>query len=227
MRLRFDRRVALAVLALAGVAIIATIAIARDPEPAEPASDPAARAELLQLARRQVRGTWLVEFSAVRRLASGRELPRVVTEANRPPLHASSAGGTVTVELEDEVITCSRVDGKDQCLEKPNEASVPIAEVYATVTRLGVYRVERAPSRIVAGETARCFRLVAQSGTAPDFGNRTESCWAEDGVPLYSRVERDDYRDTRTAFEVEREVPANVVDRLVAELEEEPGPAGG
>jgi hypothetical protein len=231
MRLRYDRRVALVAFALAGVAIIVTIAVAQGPEPSTSStpSDPVVRAELLDLARNQARVSWLAEYTEVRRLDSGRELPRAVTEANRPPLHVTSAGGTVTADLGDEVISCTTVDDEPepQCLRRADEDEVPLAEVYATLTRLGIYRVERADDRTVAGEPTRCYRLVAAKGTTPQFGHRTESCWADDGVPLYSQLVRGGFTDTRAAQRVERDVGPDVVDRLLAQLEAESSATAG
>ena len=184
---------------------------------------------MLDLARAQERERWWVEFAAVRRLASGQELPRAVTEANRPPLHITSTGGTVTVDLGDKVVACTLVDGEERCLESDDDPALAPAGVYATLTRLGAYpRRARAPNRSVAGETASCFRLVSQTRVVAQLGVRTELCWADDGVPLWSQLERTGgATDTRTAQRVSRRVPADLVDQLVAALEEEPSEAGG
>jgi hypothetical protein len=223
MRLRFDRRVALLVLLLAGAAIVVTIATAGS----GPSEDEAARRDLLALARAQERTPWLVEFRSVRELSDGRELPQRVTEANRPPVHVRAAGGTVTVDYGDRVDSCTTVDGKSQCLERDDDPSVATASVYANVARLGAYRIERAPDRAVAGETARCFRLVAVRRAWPQLGTRTEQCYAADGVPLWSRLDRAGARDTRTAVNVQRRVPAAVIEELLAQLEEDQASAAG
>jgi hypothetical protein len=97
-----------------------------------------------------------------------------------------------------------------------------LSAVYREVTKLGAYRVERADAREVAGEHAQCFRLVATGRAWPQLGERTEQCFADDGVPVWSELVRPGgTHDTRAAQRIERNVSATTVGALVGRLEEE------
>jgi hypothetical protein len=220
MRPTLDRRVG--VLALAAAALATTlIPVATSFSSSATERDTTARRDLLALARRREQGNWLVDYRFTRTLANGQHLDQQTTEANRPPVHVTSSSTAVTVDFGDHTASCTSTADGPKCIDEKSGPALALSAVYAEVTRLGAYHVERAPARQVANETAQCFRLVAGGRAWPQLGDSTEQCYADDGVPLWSELVRASARDTRVAQRVERDVSAKSVSALVGRLEQE------
>jgi hypothetical protein len=229
MRSPLDRRVAVVALAAATVAMAVPIATVRAPLPHVADNEgrrAEARRELLVLARRAERATFLVDFAFERRLAGGPRLTEVSTEANRPPLHIVSSGATVTVDFGRRIVTCTETDKGPSCLERADDPALALSAVYREVTRLGAYAVERIDDRTIARERARCFRLVAARAALPQLGQYTEQCYAADGVPLRSVVKRTASLDARVAQQVKRDVTTAELSALLDRLDQEAGTGG-
>jgi hypothetical protein len=223
MRSPVDRRIAAVVLVLGVVSILLPTVIARDAA----TGDDAAAADLVALARRQERGSWLVDFQFTRALHNGGDLDQPVTEANRPPTHVTASGSTVTVDFGDKVASCTETGDGPRCIERRDDPSLASSVVYREVLRLGAYTVERVADRAIAGERAHCFLLVAKGRTWPQIGERAEQCYADDGVPLRSAVTGARATDTRTAVRVERDIPASALRALLDRLDREQEQDGG
>jgi hypothetical protein len=226
MRSPVDRRVAAVVLVLGVVSVLVPMTLARNGETSS-TSDPRAAADLVALARAQERGSWLVDFRFSRALHTGGSLDQRVTEANRPPVHVSSSGSTVTVDFGKRVASCTDTGDGPRCIEQRDDPSVATSVVYREVLRLGAYTVQRTDDRTVAGEHAQCYALVAKEQPWPQLGDRSEQCYAADGVPLRSEVTRSRATDTREALSVRRDIPASALAKLLERLDREQGQSGG
>src|SRR5690349_6969838 len=105
--MRLDRRALLAALVIVGLAAVVFLArsraSSRPPAATTATAARADRAQLLSLAARGERATWLVSFSFERQLTSGATLRQDVTDANRPPVHVSAGSDAVTVDFGDHV----------------------------------------------------------------------------------------------------------------------------
>jgi hypothetical protein len=223
MRSPVDRRIAAVVLVLGVVSILLPTLIARGATN----GDETAAADLVALARRQERGSWLVDFRFSRSLHSGGNLDQKVTEANHPPTHVTASGSTVTVDFGDKVASCTETADGPRCIEQRDDPSVASSVVYREVLRLGAYTVERIADRTIAGEIAQCFLLVAKGRPWPEIGDRAEQCYAADGVPLRSSVTRARATDTRTAERVRRDIPTSALRALLDRLDREQDQDGG
>src|SRR4051794_13313588 len=112
MRSPVDRRIAAVVLVLGVVSILLPTLIARGATN----GDETAAADLVALARRQERGSWLVDFRFSRSLHSGGNLDQKVTEANHPPTHVTASASTVTVDFGDKVASCTETADGPRCI---------------------------------------------------------------------------------------------------------------
>jgi hypothetical protein len=144
-------------------------------------------------------------------------------------VHVNSSSNTVTVDFGDHVTSCTATADGPTCIDEKTDPALALSAVYREVTRLGAYRVERAPDRTVAGARARCFRLVATGRAWTQLGASTEQCYAADGIPVWSELVRPGTagRDTRVAQRVERNVSAKTVSALVGRLDQERAAAPG
>jgi hypothetical protein len=217
MRSPLDRRVALVALAVSATAIVVPITMARARLP----GNDHARRDLLVLARRSERASWIVDFDFARVLVNGQRLRERITEANGPPLHIAASGAVVTVDFGNRVASCTTTKAGPRCIEHKEDPSLASSVVYAEVTRLGAYRVEQAADRTIAGEPARCFRLVTRGRAWPQLGAQTEQCYASDGVPLFSELQRAEGSDSRAAVRVERRVTRAALGALLDRLNRE------
>jgi hypothetical protein len=217
--MRLDRRAVLAALVLVALASIMFVARSRSSTKAD---DTKARADLLALAAKRERGTWLVEFRFTRRLASGATLHQTVTEANRPPVHIDAGGDGVTVDFGNRVTSCTTTSKGPRCITEKSAPSLAPAAVYRVVTKIGAYRVRPETDTTIAGEHAECFRLIAITSprTIPSLGTETEQCYAADGVPLRSSVVNATSTDTRTALTVTRAVTNARLNALLHQLDQ-------
>jgi hypothetical protein len=135
----------------------------------------------------------------------------------------------VTVDFGDRVTSCTATDDGPQCLERRDDPTLAPSDVYRTVVELGGYSVERLDDRTVAGERATCFALVARARPTRQLGERTEQCYARDGVPLRAVTDRGSSVDTLVAVRAQRDVTAeyinDLLDRLAEDVPDEEDPA--
>ncbi|MCU1429590.1 MAG: hypothetical protein JWL83_3590 [Actinomycetia bacterium] len=224
--MRLDRRMARALFAataLAAVAVVVVVATTRTKH----SDDNASLRDFLALTNRRESASWLVHFRFERRLGAGSHFAQSITEANRPPVHVLSGGGTVTVDFGDHVASCASTPKGPRCSNQKSSPALAPAAVYRVATSLGGYTVHRAPSRTIAGEQAQCFRLVAKPGhTEPSLGDETLQCYAADGVPLRSELHRGATVDSREAVAVQRHVSAAAVNALLRQLDEKQAGSG-
>jgi hypothetical protein len=225
--------VALALLPLVGLTLGTALVGSRpaaEPFPAAISGPPAApepelREELLATYARSRRATWLVTFEYHRRTAAGGRLDLRLTELNRPPDHLSSGLGGLNGRVGDRQVVCTDVDGRRLCA--PSGPVVPFEDELAA--QLGElrdvlqppakwYAVEAAPARRLAGEPAACYGLRRIADVPdPPYGERAEYCFAADGAPLLTRIERREGTDERVAATVTRQVGDGDVHAMLAE----------
>lgn len=197
--------------------------------PARPSGNPAVsepelRMELLVAYERSRRQTWLVEFDFRRRLGNGGRLDLRVIELNRPPDHLVAGLGGLSGRVDGQRVACGDVEGQAVCA--PGGPAVPYEEELAN--QLGElrdvlqppakwYAVEEGRPRVVAGERTRCYLLRRIVDVpAPPYGERAEYCFAADGVPLLTRIERREGTDERVAVEVRRQVSEADIEALLS-----------
>jgi hypothetical protein len=192
--------------------------VERLPPPKDPPkTDPAARAEFLELLARTTHSPWWVE-STFTRTTSGSSLRSQITEVNRPPDHVVVGGGGVTGVLRGRALSCSPATGGPVCTGVAvGSGSDPPALAGLTDAATGSYAVRRAPGRAVAKLAARCFRLDWNNrGTSQPYGTRAALCYSADGVPVTLDVDRPGTTDRMVADVVRRAVSDAEIDALVA-----------
>jgi hypothetical protein len=217
-----DRRAVFAVLVLTAFVTFLAIGATRLFGGSPPAP-PSARARdgLLRLAAKQQHATWFVQYDFERVLTNGQKLSQRSTEANRPPVHVTASGGTVTVDFGKKTASCTATGAAARCTETPTDPSLAPAEVYRVVTSLGAYTVTQLGDRTIAGEPVSCFRLSAtRSPTVPSLGPRTDLCYTPDGVPMFSETRTATATDTRAAVTVQRKVTNAMLDGLLHQLDQ-------
>ena len=231
LRVREVASVVLASVPLAAVAVGSALLgsppkrSASPPAVATPAvPEPVLREGLLAMYGLSRRTTWLVTFEYHRRTAAGGRLDLHLTELNRPPDHLTSGLGGISGRVGDRKVACNEVDGRRLC--GPDGPDVPFDE--ETSAQLGElrdvlqppaqwYAVESGPPRVVIGERAACYALRRIVNVPdPPYGERAEYCFAGDGVPLLTRIERREGTDERVAVAVSRRVGDGDVQALLA-----------
>jgi hypothetical protein len=212
-----DRSIGAAVGVLAAAALLAAAGAARAPLPDRVfETDPRALAALTALLDARDRGSWLVDFAFDRELASGATRHDTITQAQVPPTRVLVTAATATVDLGDRRVVCTTTDDGASCRETERDAgALPVARVYEEAVTRGVYALRAAPDRRVGGERARCFEMIAITGTIDGFGLASVHCFALDGVPLWSRVALASVVDTREARVVSRSVDRAQLARLL------------
>jgi hypothetical protein len=213
-----DRVVAAVVVVVASVAVLTTTALVHSPAPGR---DDDALLDFVRLLEAGDDATWLVQYAAERSSGADRRVSYALVDANRPPVRVRSGLGSVTVTTPETSITCTDVDDESSaCHDVTGDTTRPpglVAAAIAQVVLDGAYALEPAPGRDVAGEAARCFRAEHRSGpTLGSLGTRSVHCFAADGVPLRTRVERFGVVDERTATAVSRAVTADDLLELLA-----------
>jgi hypothetical protein len=209
---------------LCAAALLGVAAAAQAPLPDRVfETDPRALEELTALLEARDRSSWLVDFAFDRELANGRRRHDTITQAQVPPTRVLVTATTATVDLGNRRLACTTTDDVPGCREttEPSDA-IPAASVLREVVTRGVYVLRGAPDRRVGGEPARCFELLARTGTIDGFGLGSVHCFAHDGVPLWSRVVLASVVDTREARVVLRSVDRAQLARLL-----DPFVAGG
>lgn len=235
LRLRETGWVLLALLPLVAVVVLATLlGDGGGGDPSKPHGsrptvsssipEPELRARLLAAYERSRRATWLVSFDFRRRLVNGGRLDLEVVELNRPPDHLVAGLGGLSGSVAGRRVVCDQVEGRELCAPEGPAISFE-DELAGLISELSDvlqppakwYAVEAGGGREIAGEQARCYvlrRIVAVP--SPPYGERAEYCYAADGVPLLTRIERREGTDERVATEVSRQVTQGDVDALLA-----------
>lgn len=185
--------------------------------------EPEVREEFIDAWERSRRATWSVEFDYQRRLGNRGRLDLQIVEVNRPPDHLVAGHGGLNGRVEGREVVCDAVDGQEVCA--PTGTAAPFEEeLAAQLSELRDalqppakwYAVEEGDARRVAGEPARCFvlRRIA-TVPSPPYGDRAEYCFATDGAPLLTRIERRQGTDTRVATEIRRTVTEADINQLL------------
>ena len=191
MRRQFDRRVAAGAFGLAAVALLATLGFAGASGPLLNRTDTAAARELLALMRAGERGSWSVRYDFTRTLAGGRTLRQSMQEARISSLHVLRSGSVMTVEQGKRSFNCNLVEGRPACTESAAGTALAPSEVLRVAMSVGAYRVVKDAGATIAGEQARCFRVLATGhGQLPDLGIEADLCLAPNGVSLRQRIVR-------------------------------------
>ncbi|MDQ1466273.1 MAG: hypothetical protein QOH10_688 [Actinomycetota bacterium] len=216
-----DRRVAASAVVGAALALAIPIAVADGPAPAPPAGgagDPVVVVrELVALANRGARATWMVTFAFTRTTANGGRLHNTIVVAHRSASAGSSNGvpididdgfGSLVVTAGVRTYSCTVVNDEPQCLARAaGGATARPGAVYGGAVVGGRYDIARMPAATIAGLDARCFSLRLRAGLPlPGLGFSSEQCYSLVGVPLRSRVQRSGAVDERVALTVRRRV---------------------
>jgi hypothetical protein len=191
VRRQFDRRVAAGAFGLAAVAVFATLGFAGSSGPVADRADPAAARELLTLMRAGERGSWSVTYDFTRTLAGGRTLRQSMQEARVSSLHVLRSGSVMTVEQGTRSFNCNLVARRPACTESAAGTALPPSEVLRVAVSVGAYTVAEDAGATIAGERARCFRVLAAGrGQLPDLGIEADLCLTANGVSLRQRIVR-------------------------------------
>jgi hypothetical protein len=211
----FDRRFATYAFSILAVVLVLTAGLARLPTTSADVGDPAAAQDLLALMRAGERGSWLVSYGFTRTLADGRVLTQTMQEARNPSLHVLLSGPSMTIETRTRSYDCNLVAGRWPCTGSVSSHVLPASEVMRVALAAGWYRVTRTANVTVAGERARCYRVLSSGvGQLPDIGAETDLCFAGDGIALSDRV-------VHATGDVDERVAASVVRRVsTARIEE-------
>jgi hypothetical protein len=232
LRSRGTGPVLLALLPLVAVAVLATVLgegggaeRPRSPASVTPAvPEPQLRVEFLATYARSRRATWLVTFDFRRRLVNGGRLDLEVVEVNRPPDHLIAGLGGLSGSVGGRRVVCDQVAGRELCAPEgeampfEDELASELSELWDVLQPPAKwYAVETGRPREIAGEGARCWVLrKIVTVPSPPYGERAEYCFAADGVPLLTRIERREGTDERIAVDVSRRVTQADVDAVLA-----------
>lgn len=219
-RVSLDRRTALAAWAVAVSGLLVAVGVSG--APAVSVHDPVAFGELVELLDASERGAWLVEYRFERRRHDGTTLAVETVEARRRRVHVVRAPAAVTVELGDRVFECSALGpdgGRAGCVVRRGEPVLATADVLRALVGDGTYAVQTLTGEWIAGERARCFRVMATRGFVPEVGLVRELCFTGDAVPLRTMVLDVNGRDERVARRVVRDPGARVLAQLFADLD--------
>ena len=222
----FDRRLAAGLFSLAAIGVLATAGLVSAPALPIPTPDPGAARELVALMRAGEGKSWLITSDFTRTLRNGRRLRQTMQEGRSPQLHVLTAGSAMTIETRTRAYTCTLVETGSACHETTPGLTLPESEVLRVAIAAGAYGVTRQAGATIAGEHARCFRVLATGhGGLPAVGVETDVCLAPDGVTLTDRVVRATGDvDERTARGVRRDVSPADVEQLARGFD--PGPVG-
>lgn len=216
----FDRRAGAVAFVAGAIGMLVTVAFSSDPEPPT-RHDRAAFAELVDLLERSEHGSWLVEFDGERTLGNGRQTKWRMTEARREAVHVVRDSISLQAQIGEVSYSCVIAGDEVQCLDSAAVDTLGTAEVVKTAVDRRAYIVSALPQQYIAGERARCFRVFAMRGYLPALGAEVRYCFAEDGVPLRTRVVTANDSRERTASKVVRDPSLGHVEALIAELEPE------
>jgi hypothetical protein len=215
--------VSLALLPVAGVAVLAAVSRSGpagggdskgSPSRSPEVSETRLREEFLAAYEQSRRATWLVTYAYHRQVRNGSRLDVELTELNRPPDHLVTGLGGLNGRVGDRQVVCNEVGGAQLCGPGGPAGSfedelvsqlAELRDVLQPPARW--YVLERGGRLTLVGERARCYRLRrAVDVPAPPYGERAEYCYAADGAPLLTRIERREGTDERVASRVRRDV---------------------
>lgn len=182
--------------------------------------DARAFAELTRLLDAGERASWIVDYDHARTLAGGRTTTARVSHARGERVRITRDSTSADVVVGRTAYHCTVVAEEVQCLAGPGDdrRALSTADVVRTVVDLGAYAVTRRPDETLAGERARCFRVLAVRGVLPALGTETVYCLAEDGLPLRRRVTGPVRTDEWIAARVERDPPRERYAALLQDL---------
>jgi hypothetical protein len=213
-----DRRIAIVAVLLGAIALICTVGIVRSPAPGPVIDrpDPSAARELVALMRAGERASWLATYDFTRTLPNGSRLRQVMREGRTQSLHVLSSGSAMTVERGNHTYVCNLVEDRSSCDATPGGRALPASEVLRVAVSAGAYAVSRRPTRVIASDPSRCFRVFAVgSGRLLDLGTETDMCLFADGVPSSQRIVRTTGAvDERVAQSVKRGVSTGAIEAL-------------
>lgn len=209
-------------LFLAAAAVMSVTAALSEPPVRRPRVEHDAQAfvELTRLLDAGERASWIVEYDYARTLAGGRTTTARVSHARGDRVRVTRDATSADVVLGRTAYHCTVAGGEVQCLAMPRDErpALSTADVVRTVVDLRAYAVARLPDETLAGERARCFRVLAVRGLLPALGSETVYCLADDGVLLRRRVAGPVRTDEWTAAGVERGPPRERYTELLREL---------
>ena len=225
----FDRRLAAGLFSLSAIGVLLTAGLTTSPALPIARPDPRAARELVALMRAGEGKSWLITYDFTRTLADGRRLRQVMQDGRSPKLHVLTAGSAMTIETPTRTYSCTLVGAGSACHEETTGPTLPESEVLRVAIAAGAYGVTRQPKATIAGEPARCFRVLATGrGGLPDVGVETDMCLAPDGITLRDRVVRATGDvDERTALDVRRDVSTADVEQLARGFDPERAPGPG
>lgn len=209
-----DRRVAAAAFVGAALTLAGPLIASDGPAPRRPGEDPVTVArELVALANRGARASWLVTYGFTRFTATRNRLHDTIVvahvrSAGRPALDIDDGLGSFVVTAGGRTYSCTVPRDKPECFERAAaERTAKPGDVYGGAVVSGRYDIERRPSLHIAGFEARCFALRLHTGAPiPGLGFRSEQCYSNAGVPLRSLVQGSTATDVRVAVTVRRTV---------------------
>jgi hypothetical protein len=212
----FDRRLAAGLFSLVAIGVLLTAGLTSSPTLPLPLPDRGAARELVALMRAGEGKSWLITYDFTRTLANGRQLRQTMEEGRSPRLHVLSAGSAMTIESPTRTYSCTLVGAESACHEATKGRTLPESEVLRVAIAAGAYGVTRRAGATIAGEHARCFRVLATGrGGLPDVGVETDVCLATDGITLRDRVvHATGDVDERTVRVIRRDVATADVEQL-------------
>jgi len=215
-------RLAATVLFLTAAAVMFVTAAASEPPSRQRhvEHDEQALVELTRLLDSGERSSWIVEYDYRRTLVGGRTSTARVSHARGERVRITRDATSADVMLGSTGYRCTIVDAEVQCLAVPGRErpALSTADVVRTVVDLRTYAVARLPDETLAGERARCFRVVAVRGLLPALGGESAYCFADDGVPLRRRVSGPVRIDEWVAVRVERDPRRERYEALLRDL---------
>jgi hypothetical protein len=222
----FDRRLAAGLFSLAAIGVLLTAGFATSPELPLAPPDPGAARELVALMHAGEGKSWLITYDFTRTLANGRRLRQTMQEGRSPTLHVLTAGSAMTIESPTRTYSCTIVGNRSACHAATTGRTLPESEVLRVAIAAGAYGVTRRAGTTIAGEHARCFRVLATGrGGLPDVGVETDACLAPDGITLRDRVVRATGDvDERTVRVIRRDVSIADVEQLARGFDPERAP---
>jgi hypothetical protein len=173
-------------------------------------------ADLLGRVSRGEEATYRAEYDSSRE-SDTRRFETEITVLQREGVRAVSGGGTLTVNLSDSIVSCTKTEDGPKCQDTPSAPSpVPAAAAVAESIRSGAYRLRDGGTIDLAGEHGRCFALdLAEGEPIGMLGFSTSMCLTPDGIPLSSEVARSGAIDRRTATKVARDVTSDDVAAMI------------
>jgi hypothetical protein len=204
---------------LAAVVMVATVGFARTSVPVAAARAPNAGSDLEQLMRAGELGSWSVTYQFTRTLADGRVLREAMQEARVPALHVLRSGSAMTIDKGERSYDCNLVRAEFACTESGTGPTLAPSEVLRVAVSVGAYHVTETSTTTIAGEPARCFRVLGH-GQLLDLGLETDLCVTATGIPVRQRVMyASGVVDERVAQTIATRVTARTIEAIVGDVD--------